>query len=732
MRLVIALVICFASFICHSAQAALVQIEGFLGPDQIVTIKEQIEKAASQEPIVFSINSTSGDLIEVLRFAQTVYELKRTSQVPIIAYLSTQVLGPAAILPFLADEITASPYVSWGAIPQQSETTLALNVLRNQVVSLVNASNPKAEILRLLAQAMVDTSVYVVQEGGQWKLVNDLPNDADIVSQKGETLVLDHNQLQQLGIIQRFLTAEELRKAYGAATNSEEKVEEKDSSQSLFAQHIKIDPSVPQTIGRILIDDRTTGITQGTWLYVKTALDHFKKTKPAFIILELNTPGGEVYSAQLISDALKDMDTQYGIPVVAYINNWAISAGAMLAYSCRYIVIAKDAAMGAAEPVYQTQEGMQSASEKVNSALRADMANRAQFFGRNPYIAEAMVDKEIILVQRHGKVIRLDNEDQIRKGGDDPDIVISSKNKLLTLNASELMKYGVANILLEPITLAPITDAEAWEGKWPASKMALFHQPFFDKLSTATIDAFKPDWRVRFFTFLTHPMVSSVLFLGMFLGFYMEMSSPGFGLPGIVALTCLFFVMLSSFALEAASWLEVIIIVTGLLLVALEIFILPTFGIAGFLGIGLTIVGLFSLTLPAIQDITFDLDTQTFNAAGQVFVERLVWLCLALVFSLVICAIIGRYLMPRFSTMNRLVLTGDQVGYIAGPDPLQLPAVGTTGIVSATLRPSGKVTLNDVVYDAVSNGGFIEKGVIIRVLRLDGSKIVVVPEGEGR
>ena len=127
--------------------------------------------------------------------------------------------------------------------------------------------------------------------------------------------------------------------------------------QARLSQHIKFSPTGENRIGYISIDDRTSGITQGTWLYVKQALDHYQKEKPIFIILNLNTPGGEVFAAQRIATALKDMDIQFGVPVVAYINNWAISAGAMLAYSSRFIVAGRDASMGAAEPVIASQTG---------------------------------------------------------------------------------------------------------------------------------------------------------------------------------------------------------------------------------------------------------------------------------------------------------------------------------------------------------------------------------------
>ena len=172
--------------------------------------------------------------------------------------------------------------------------------------------------------------------------------------------------------------------------------------------------------------------------------------KPAFIILELNTPGGEVYAAQRISDALQDFDTQYNIPTVAFIDNWAISAGAMLAYSCRFIGIVKDASMGAAAPVFISGGAMEAAPEKINSALRSDFSNRAGFYNRNPLIAEAMVDKDIILVVRHGEVVKLENEEQIELSGPDPDIVITTKGKLLTLDAKAMLEYGVADFAVMP------------------------------------------------------------------------------------------------------------------------------------------------------------------------------------------------------------------------------------------------------------------------------------------
>ena len=322
----------------------------------------------------------------------------------------------------------------------------------------------------------------------------------------------------------------------------------------------------------IKLTDRKEAISEATWIYFNTALDAYKKTKPAVIILELNSPGGEVFAAERISDALKEMDTQFGIPIICYIDNRAISAGAMLAYSCRYIVCSKDASMGAAEPITMGEGGkMETASKKVNSALRTDFANHAKFFDRNPYIAEAMVDKDVILVKRDDKIIKIESEDQIKKS----DILISPKGKLLTLNADEMLEYGVADMSFMPQSLTLLTSQEQETGNYLLSKTDLMQIPFFKKIGDIEVHEYKLNWQTKFLAFLASPAVSSLLFTVMLIALYMEFSSGGFGVAGAAALISVFLVLLSSFALEAIHVLEPILLVFGLVLVGLEVFFFP-------------------------------------------------------------------------------------------------------------------------------------------------------------
>lgn len=730
-------IFCFFSFFLSSnlyAETIFLNLQGHLGKEEIAKAKQTIEEKSTDHPhlLVIDIDSSSGQLNEVLDLAKDIYALKAEKQTKVIVYLQETAVGPAAIIPFLADELYLSYFVSWGDIPLEEKETYPTNILRNTVKSLISFNSPHRALLSLMAAAMTDPSLQVVDDGG-WKIAKgDFPI---IISSPGEALVVNHNQLKELGLSSGTRSLRAFRSQFERPKDQKKeeiepyKVFRKDVKRE-FKEWIHCDEEGPNLVGLIRIDQKNAHISQATWIYVKHALDYYKEKKPCLVILELNTPGGEVFAAQKISDALKDFDTQDNIPVIAFINNWAISAGAMLAYSCRFITITKDASMGAAEPVQPGEGGkMVTAPEKVNSALRTDFANRAGFFDRNPYIAEAMVDKEMILVMRHGKIIKLDNEDQIRTSGTEPDQVISPKGKLLTLNANEMIEYGVADLLLLPEKTGLITEAEKKEGKWPASKMLLFHAPFFEKIPNAVVDLYQMDWKIQFLALLAHPVVASLLFLGMLLGFYMEINSPGFGVPGSIAVFCLFMIVLSSFALEVVNMLELVLLLVGVIFIALDLFLIPTFGMLGIVGVIFFLVGLFGMMLPGIESVGFEFDTQTFNAAGEAFLKRLSWLCGTLVVALVLIALMGRYLMPTFSGFRRFVLSGHEEtaadGYIAGEDPKTLPQPGSKGTVLATLRPAGKVLIDDVIYDAITIGEFIEKETPIVVINLDGSVMIV-------
>jgi membrane-bound serine protease (ClpP class) len=495
---------------------------------------------------------------------------------------------------------------------------------------------------------------------------------------------------------------------------------------SLFSQdisadlekHIKYIPDQENLIGYISIE-KNRPIDQSTFIEVKFALDHFREKNVRFVLLNLNTPGGEVFAALKICRLLQEFDTEFGIPIVAFIDNWAISAGAMLAYSSRFIGTTPQSSMGAAEPVNMTQEGAKTASEKVNSYLRSEFANLARFYNRNPLIAQAMVDKSLIVVKRGGEILKLEDEKEIRSS----DQIISGEGKLLTLDAKQLVDLGISDFSV------PFQKSLSLEGEQTIafSNSALFSDPFFSKMENAKLISYK-DWRVSFFSFLSLPIISSLLVIGLILGLYMEMSTPGFGVFGTVGLICLGLVLLSSFSIYAVNWIEVILLAVGLVLLLLEIFVIPGFGVAGILGTLLFLGGLAGLMLPGIKNAKFSLNPDGLNLEALDVLRHFGWFSLAFLVAFILILLLSKYVMPRLFMISPLVSRGSQdktEGYSAGPKLANMPKVGSKGVVYSSLRPSGKVMIEEDIYDAIAESGYIDKDENIEIIAIKAKRLIV-------
>ena len=151
---------------------------------------------------------------------------------------------------------------------------------------------------------------------------------------------------------------------------------------------------------------------------------------------------------------------------------------------------------------------------------------------------------------------------------------------------------------------------------------------------------------------------------------------------------------------------------------------IPGFGITGIFGIILTIIGLFALMLPGIDKLNF-LEPETFRLVGETFVERLAWLFGGLVFAIVAIILMARFFSDRYFRFSKLILKGEQEGYVSGIPKEMMPAIGALGETVTPLRPSGKVHIGENMFDAMSQGDFIEKNTPVEVLKIEGSKVIV-------
>jgi membrane-bound serine protease (ClpP class) len=399
--------------------------------------------------------------------------------------------------------------------------------------------------------------------------------------------------------------------------------------------------------------------------FVDRVLREAGEAEAAAVVLEINTFGGRVDAAVLIRDALLNAK----VPTVAFINKRAISAGALIALATEKIVIAQGGTIGAATPVQMGQPGApaQPVEEKTVSYVRKEFRATAEARQRPPLIAEAMVDADVEI----------------------PGLI--EKGKLLTLTTEEALKHQVADFRADTIE-----EALKQLG-----------------LSGVEVRRASPNWAENLVRFLTHPIVSSLLITIGMLGIILEIRTPGFGVPGILGIGSIALFFWGHWLVQLAGSEEMLLVGSGLVLLAAEFLLIPGFGVAGVLGIAALLSGL-SLSLIG-GGATWDF---ILKAVGQVVFSLL----LALVGSLVLL----RFL-PRLPFGRRLILeTGlaAGAGYASAPDT-DKQWLGKDGLAVSPLRPSGIADIAGERLDVVSDGEFIEAGAQVVVARVDGNRIVV-------
>lgn len=399
---------------------------------------------------------------------------------------------------------------------------------------------------------------------------------------------------------------------------------------------------------------------------VHKALEEAEQIDADVVIMELDTYGGRVD----IADSIRSMLLNARPLTVSYIINNAASAGALISIACDSIYMKQAATIGAVTVV--NQEGTQM-PDKYQSYMRSKMRATAEAQGRNPDIAEAMVDDRIAL-----------------EG-------IIDSGEVLTFTASEALTYDFCD------------------------KIVTNRQEVLDALGMEDyeITEYVPSTMDQIFQFLLNPIVSSIVMLMIFGGIYFELQTPGVGFPLAAAIlgATLYFAPLYLEGL-AANW-EIVLFLVGLILIGVEIFVLPGFGIAGTMGITI-IIG--SLTLSMIENNFFDFSLTGVDKVGIALLR----VTLTLLAGVALMFTFGGSIFnsPAF---KRIMLQDEQLagaGYTILSEGFS-DLKGSEGQAITDLRPSGKVEINDEIYDAMSEGGYIEVKSAIRVIGMDQNTLIV-------
>lgn len=405
-----------------------------------------------------------------------------------------------------------------------------------------------------------------------------------------------------------------------------------------------------------------TGVIEnGLAPYIARSLREAKAAGAVAAYLDIDTPGGRIDAAERITDAVR----QSTIPVYAYVNPRAFSAGAMIALASNAIYMRPGAVIGAATPV--DGDGKK-ASPKMVSAMRAEFRALAEERGLDPRIAEAMVDETIEI----------------------PGVV--KRGELLTLSTGEAVRLGVAK--------ASVRDE--------AGLLAAIGLPNARVVSTET------NWAEKVVRFATNPLVSPLLLSLGVLGIVFEIKAGGFGLGGLLGLTSLGLFFGSSFVIGLAGWEEVLLLGLGAIALAVEVFVLPGFGVAGITGL-VAIAAAIVLAMMGGSPTTADVMQATAVLGASLLIT------IAVVYAWL------RHL-PSSGRFGGLFLnTGmhQAEGYISALPRGDL--VGRGGVAMTDLRPSGSAQFGTERLDVVTEGGYLPQGTPVEVVRGEGYRLVVRP-----
>jgi membrane-bound serine protease (ClpP class) len=415
------------------------------------------------------------------------------------------------------------------------------------------------------------------------------------------------------------------------------------------------------------IDTQAGMIDPGISAFFERVIKEAESTEIDAIVFDIDTFGGRVDAATLIRDIIVDTE----ILTIAFINKRAISAGALISLACDQIVMTSGATIGAVTPV-EGGSGSK-ASDKVVSVMRAEMRSTAERTGRDPKIAEAMVDERV----------------------DIPGLSAEA-GRPATLTTEQALHYQVADetadTLFEVLRIYDLTDAEIVE--------------------------IELNWAERLVRLLTHPIITSLLLAVAMFGLIAEVRTPGWGLGGTLALLALALFFGSHLIVRLAEWEELLLFALGAGLLVVEIVAIPGFGVVGLAGIAIMAA---SLVLTQLGDFEFWSIEEISEVVGRLAISAIgaVVLSLALLRAL-----------PRFAAFNRLILKSEtraSEGYVSAPTQSDEFLVNQEGVTLTDLRPVGVGVFDGRRLNIMAEGEFIEQQRPVKIVEARGNRVVVRP-----
>jgi membrane-bound serine protease (ClpP class) len=420
---------------------------------------------------------------------------------------------------------------------------------------------------------------------------------------------------------------------------------------------------------KVMVMDIKAEIDPRMSRYVKLALAHAENTKTDYIIIDMDTFGGALNDAKEIVDMLMDEKK----PVWVFINADAASAGALISIACDSIYMSPGATIGAATVV----DGSGAAApDKYQSYMRSIMRSTAEENGRDPRIAEGMVDENVVI-------------DSLKQAG-----------KVITFTTKEAIENGYCEAKVESIEeILKRNQVDSYE------------------IETFTLGATE-----KIIAIFLNPFISGILILVIIAGIYFELQTPGIGFALFAAITALVLYLVPYYLNGLAEYWEIIALFVGVILIIVEIFVLPGFGVAGVAGITLTLV---SLVLIMLNNDFFNFE---FVPLGDIIVAT--FATLGGIVGGALLLFFGGAKLSESKAFQKFTLTDTQQkseGFTVNTFSDTL--IGKQGTAYTVLRPGGKVIIEDQIYDAFTRGDYVEKGELIEVIGNEGITLKVKKTG---
>lgn len=446
------------------------------------------------------------------------------------------------------------------------------------------------------------------------------------------------------------------------------------------------DPETPRT-GPVIVIPVHGQIERGLLSALRRGIRDAERAGARAVVIDMDTPGGQLNAAEEIMRALMRLD----IPTYTYVNPDAISAGALIASATDHIYMAPGGRIGDAMPILMSPMptgGAEAPSDnlrpKIMSPTLAMARAAAQHTNRDPNLFIAMIDPDFEYVVDGavlcptGQLLTLTSDEAARLVGEEQ---------------RPLLSEGTFNSLAALMDHLEFTHAETRDfGVSAAEQIARY------------IDSF--------------PINQLLLALGI-LGVFVEVRTPGFGIPGIAGALCLGLWMWGHHIAGLAGMGEILLLMLGIALLALEVFVIPGFGITGVAGILCILVALVMAMVPAST-----VEGVPFQDSWPHVQRALVSLTGTFVIAVILAVIAGRFL-PETRAFQRLTLESQLPSAVAAEKSESDPLVGQRGEALTELRPSGVARIDGRRLDVVTRGVFIAKGAPVRVSEHHGNRIIV-------